>query len=56
MSARTDVEAQQNATVQGVSEASLKARIQTELEAEHVEIEDLSGGHALGCFHALQLC
>ncbi|KAG9684574.1 hypothetical protein KCU81_g4889, partial [Aureobasidium melanogenum] len=44
MSARTDVEATQNQLSSGVTPESLKATLFEKLEAQHVDIQDLSGG------------
>ncbi|KAI5199945.1 hypothetical protein E4T39_05985 [Aureobasidium subglaciale] len=44
MSARTDVEATQNQLSSGVTPESLKATLIEKLEAQHVDIQDLSGG------------
>lgn len=43
MSARTDVEATQNQLSSGVTPESLKATLFEKLEAQHVDIQDLSG-------------
>lgn len=45
MSARTDVEATQNQLSSGVTPESLKATLFEKLEAQHVDIQDLSGNH-----------
>ncbi|KAI5248894.1 hypothetical protein E4T47_06840 [Aureobasidium subglaciale] len=42
MSARTDVEATQNQLSSGVTPESLKATLFEKLEAQHVDIQDLS--------------
>ncbi|KAI4730399.1 hypothetical protein E4T49_01849 [Aureobasidium sp. EXF-10728] len=44
MSARTDVEATQNQLSSGVTPESLKATLFEKLDAQHVDIQDLSGG------------
>lgn len=43
MSARTDVEAVQNQHSSGVTPETLKATLIEKLEAQHVDIQDLSG-------------
>lgn len=43
MSARTDVEATHNQLSSGVTPESLKATLFEKLEAQHVDIQDLSG-------------
>lgn len=45
MSAQTDVEATQNQHSSGVTPESLKATLYQKLEAEYVDIVDLSGAH-----------
>ncbi|THX84319.1 hypothetical protein D6D08_04511 [Aureobasidium pullulans] len=44
MSARTDVEAVQNQHSSGVTPETLKATLIEKLEAQHVDIQDLSDG------------
>jgi len=44
MSARTDSEAEQNQASSGITPEALSAKISHKLEAEHVDIQDLSGG------------
>ncbi|USW56388.1 Putative BolA protein [Septoria linicola] len=44
MSARTDVEAEQNQLTSGVTPQTLQATLQEKLGAVHVDIADLSGG------------
>ncbi|KAF2115250.1 bola protein [Lophiotrema nucula] len=44
MAANTDTAAQQNAANSGVTIEGLKEKLERELAAEYVEIEDLSGG------------
>ena len=43
MSARTDIEAEQNQAISGVTPESLGATLKKELGASHVDIADLSG-------------
>ena len=45
MSARTDVEAEQNQAASGITPDSLGATLREKLEASHVDIADLSGMH-----------
>jgi hypothetical protein len=47
MSARTDVEAEQNQITSGVTPESLKSALKERIEAVHVEIMDLSGTTSL---------
>ena len=49
MSARTDAEASQNQATSGVTVEGLKGKLERELGATYVEIEDMSGKH-LSCF------
>ncbi|KAF2631636.1 bola domain-containing protein [Macroventuria anomochaeta] len=44
MSARTDDEAARNAANSGVTPEAIKQKLETNLGATHVEIEDMSGG------------
>lgn len=44
MSARTDTEAESNARSSGITPTSLKASLIEKLEAEYVDVEDMSGG------------
>ncbi|KAF1356569.1 bola protein [Delphinella strobiligena] len=44
MSARTDSEATQNQASSGVTPDTLRATLEQKLEAQHVDIVDLSGG------------
>lgn len=43
MSARTDLEATQNAANSGITPQAIKQKLQEGLGATHVEIEDMSG-------------
>lgn len=43
MSARTDNEASSNANASGITPTSLKATLTQKLEAQYVDIEDMSG-------------
>lgn len=45
--AATDTEAAQNANSSGVTPQSLEAKLASQLEAQYVEIEDMSG--MIGC-------
>ncbi|MCJ1362259.1 hypothetical protein MMC16_001361 [Acarospora aff. strigata] len=44
MSARTDTEAASNANSSGITPTSLKATLTQKLEAQYIDIEDMSGG------------
>ncbi|KAI9654370.1 MAG: hypothetical protein M1821_006686 [Bathelium mastoideum] len=44
MSARTDVEATENQASTGITPETLRVKLVEKLEAQHVQIEDLSGG------------
>ncbi|KAJ4992632.1 BolA-like protein [Stagonosporopsis vannaccii] len=44
MSARTDDEAARNAASSGVTPEAIRQKLETNLGATHVEIEDMSGG------------
>ncbi|KAF2230909.1 bola-like protein [Viridothelium virens] len=44
MSARTDAEASRNQAVTGITPDTLRVKLVEKLEAQHVQIEDLSGG------------
>jgi len=44
MSARTDAEATEIQNITGVTAETLKAKLEEQLQATHVEIEDMSGG------------
>ena len=48
MSARTDVEAEQNQISSGVTPEDLTATLKDKLDASHVDISDLSGTSSLG--------
>jgi hypothetical protein len=43
MSARTDAEATEIQNITGVTAETLKAKLEEQLQATHVEIEDMSG-------------
>ena len=43
MSARTDTEAASNANSSGITPTSLKATLTQKLEAQYIDIEDMSG-------------
>jgi len=43
MSARTDAEAEANQNTSGITPSSIQATLKDKLEAQHVDIADLSG-------------
>ena len=43
MSARTDVEAEQNQASSGITPEALESTLKNKLDASHVDIQDLSG-------------
>lgn len=55
MSARTDVEAEANQNTSGVTPDTLQSTLKEKLEAQHVEIADLSGNPAVHDFPTVRL-
>lgn len=53
MSARTDEEAEQVQASSGITPESLSSTLKAKLEAEHVDISDLSGIHTHPAWLAL---
>lgn len=51
MSARTDDEAARNAASSGVTPEAIRQKLETNLGATHVEIEDMSGMSCAIIFH-----
>jgi hypothetical protein len=51
MSARTDEEATNAQNATGITPESLKEKLEKELEATHVEIQDISGTESIAHLH-----
>lgn len=56
MSARTDDEAARNAATSGVTPEAIKQKLESNLGATHVEIEDMSGTYVCRICDASSTC